>query len=78
MLTINWPKIDKFYIAFVVIMILLTGLIIFSFKTVFSAFITAYDVEVENVDAELRVDEVRLNKALLSIYQKESIPLEVD
>ena len=44
MFTINWAKIDKFYILFVVIMVLLAAMVVYVFQGIFSSFILAYEI----------------------------------
>jgi len=71
------PKIDKFYLIFAVTMILMAMFVIFTFKAIFSAISTSSDVETKVSEAELRVDNNKLNQALDSYEKRRIVPLEV-
>lgn len=51
--------------------------VIFTFKAIFSAISTASDVETNITEAELRVDNNKLNQALDSYEKRRIVPLEV-
>ena len=77
MLTIDWAKIDKFYIALVFVLILMAILVIFTFKSIFSAFNTAYEIDQGSIATELRVDKGRLEEAYDWVFKRGANPLEI-
>ena len=77
MLTINWAKIDKFYILFVVIMVLLAAMVIYSFKGIFSSFITVYEIGRNSSNVHVKVDKEELDSAYDFAFGKDSVKLEL-
>ncbi len=73
----NRVKIDKFYFAFFVIMVVLTGVVIMTFKTIFSSMIVAFNVENYDLNAELKIDKDRLNTTYDIVYNKAPVSLEI-
>lgn len=72
-----WEKIDSFYPLLVVVLLVMAAFVIFTFRSVFSAISTAYEIEVEVPDAELRIDKDKLNQAHEAAFSKEVVPLEI-
>ena len=62
-MTLNWDKIDKFYLSLSIILILMSVLLIFSLRGVFSLFLNAYDLDLNLISPQLRVDKEKLDKA---------------
>ena len=77
MFTINWGKIDKFYILFVVVMVLLAAMVIHAFRGIFSSFITVYEIGQDSTKLHDRVDKEKLDSAYNFVFDKESINLEL-
>jgi hypothetical protein len=77
MLTIDWAKIDKFYIALVFVLILMAILVIFTFKSVFSAFNTAYEIDQGSAVTELKVDREKLEEAYGWVFNRGANPLKI-
>lgn len=73
----NLAKIDKFYIFFLAIMSLLAVMLVFTFKTLFSSFIIAYEVDQTEKAKETRIDKERLDKAYQFAFEKKDINLEL-
>jgi hypothetical protein len=69
-MNINWSKIDKFYLSFVIVLILLSILLIVTFKSIFSAYINAYEVNPEDIATKTRVDNKALDEAYDWIINK--------
>lgn len=65
----NWEKIDKFYIVLTLALVVLSALFVMSVKTVFSTFITYYEVE-RDTESETRIDKGSLEEAYNFIFQK--------
>lgn len=77
MLTINWKKVDKFYLTFILIMIVLSVLVVFTFKNIFSAFIVSNEIDQRDVNADLKIDKTKLDEAYNSVFNKSMTPLEL-
>ena len=77
MLTINWDKIDKFYIVLMVTLTLLSVMVILTFKGLFSAYITAYEIDQKELSGDVRIDKEKLEEAYSWVFTKETLPLEV-
>src|SRR3990170_6563399 len=70
------PKIDKFLFTLGIVMVVLAGITIFTFRQIFAAFITAYEIE-EVDDRELKIDRNRLDEASKAAGEKGVVPLEL-
>jgi hypothetical protein len=70
-------KIDKFYLALILTLILMSGLVIFTFRGVFSAYLTAYELSESDLQSDLNVRTKELDEAYDWALQKQTIPLEV-
>ncbi|OGM09487.1 hypothetical protein A2159_00980 [Candidatus Woesebacteria bacterium RBG_13_34_9] len=77
MLTLNWAKIDKFYLIFFSIALLLAILLIFTFKTILSAYFLAYDIKQEELGYSLKINRDQLNDTYNWVFQKDIIPLKI-
>ncbi|OGM22347.1 hypothetical protein A2863_02065 [Candidatus Woesebacteria bacterium RIFCSPHIGHO2_01_FULL_38_9b] len=74
---IQWEKIDKFYLVLVAILILMAALVIITFKSVFSAYLVAYELKQSDLESSVNVNEEKLDEAHKYGFQKQTIPLEV-
>lgn len=70
MLTTSLEKIDKFYIVLTVVLVFMAVMVIFSFKGVFSAFLTAYDFDQKSVGEEVRLDSDKLDEAYSYVFDR--------
>ena len=77
MFTINWAKIDKFYILFVVVMVLLAAMVVYVFQGIFSSFILAYEIGQDSSKTHVKVDKEKLDGAYNYVFNKESVNLEL-
>jgi hypothetical protein len=77
MLTISWERLDKFYIALIVILALLAILVIVTFRGLFSAYLTAYEINQQDLDAGVRVDKEKLEEAYTFAFTKRTLPLQI-
>jgi hypothetical protein len=75
MSSIDWDKLDKFYIVFLVVLIALSTLIVVAVRGVFSAYITAYEIDQGALDAGLKVDNNGLDEVYTWAFNKGSTPL---
>ena len=77
MSTKAWQKIDLFLPIFAVVVLLLAGLTVVTFRGIFSTFIGIYEVESNQADAQLRIDGVELDKAINAYYDRERVQLQI-
>jgi len=71
MLTIDWAKIDKFYIVLVIVLVFLTMTLIITFRTVFSAFNTAYEIDPATAAAPNTINEDNILESYEWIFGKD-------
>jgi hypothetical protein len=69
-------KIDKFFVVWILALISLGGLMLFTFRTVFTSFVTAYEVENEK-GVQVKIDKESLNGAYEFVFEREEPPLNV-
>jgi hypothetical protein len=70
-------KIDKFYVVLTLTLVFLAAVEIFAFRGVFSAYLTAYEIDQEDLGTEVRVDKETLEEAHSWVVNKEIVTLEV-
>lgn len=70
-------KIDKFYLALILTLIVMSGLVIFSFRGVFAAYLTAYEFSQKDLESDISVDEKSLDEAYTWVFNKQTLPLEI-
>ena len=75
MLKIDWEKIDKFYIAFAAVLIVLAVVVIFTFNGIFSAYNTAYEIDQVSIESDLKVNKDNLEKAHKWAFERSDVPL---
>ena len=72
---INWAKLDKFYLVLTLILICMSALVIMVFRTVFSSYITAYEIDQSALEAGLKINKEGLEEAYNWVFYKASTPL---
>jgi len=77
MLTTDWEKTDKFYIILVAVLVTLSVLLVFSFRGVFSAFLTSYEIDQAAISSGVKIQEERLDEVYSWVFNKERVPLEL-
>ena len=70
-------KTNRFYFVLIVILAVMAVLVIVSFRGIFAAITTSYEVDVEVPKEEIRIDKTRLNKANEDYNNREFIPLKL-
>jgi hypothetical protein len=70
-------KINRFYFIFILLLVLMAGLVIVSFRGIFSAIATSRDIDVDIPKEEIRIDKNNLNKAYEEYQNREFIPLNL-
>ena len=75
MLKIDWEKIDKFYIFFSLVLVVMAVVVIFTFNGIFSAFNKAYEIDQTSVESELRVNKDNLEDAYQWTFERTDVPL---
>lgn len=73
----NLEKVDKFYLVLLVVLVLMALLMIISFKGIFSAFNSAYELDQSSFAKELKIDKEKLNEAYSWVTKKEGILLKI-
>jgi len=54
-----WDKLDKFYLIFFSVLAVLAVLVVFTFRGIFSAFLTAYEIDQpDNTDIKINSDQL--------------------
>jgi hypothetical protein len=61
----------------IIVMLLLATLAIFAFRGIFSSVLTAYEVDVQVSDTELRIDKNLLDNAHKAVFEKEVVKLDI-
>jgi low temperature requirement protein LtrA len=67
----NLKKIDKFYLVFTGIMLILAVIVALSFSAVFNAFVVSYEAEQVSTGEE-KVDADKLNEAYSFVFNVDS------
>ncbi|OGM60128.1 hypothetical protein A2955_04265 [Candidatus Woesebacteria bacterium RIFCSPLOWO2_01_FULL_37_19] len=65
-------SIDKFFVVLIITLIFLSGLVIYAFRGVFSAYLTAYEISQENLDSNLKLNNERFDEAYNWVLKKGS------
>ncbi len=76
MLENSLQKIDKYYLGLSVILVLMAVLLVFSFKGVFSAFLTAISIDPLAIENQRRINETQLNEAYSWAFNRTPVRLE--
>ena len=71
-----WQKIDKFFPVYIVVLVLLAGLVILTFRGIFSSLTLGYEAE-EGRNPAFIIDRGKLDDALKEAFERENILLEV-
>jgi cell division protein FtsL len=73
----SFLKVDKFYAIFALTIIAVGFLVVFTFRTIFSAIRNSYDIESQVTESELRINKDNLDKALNAFDNRNIVPLEI-
>jgi hypothetical protein len=74
---INLPKPDKFYLLFVVVMLVAASFVVYIFKVVFESINKSADIGAQFTEVELKIDKDKLDDALKIVENKKVVELEV-
>lgn len=77
MLTNLFSKIDKFYFIMVLVLVVVAVIVVYAFRGIFTSLATAYDVDSEISDTELRIDKNTLESAYNIVSEREIVKLEI-
>ena len=77
MLTKLLQKVDKFYFIFIITLIAMGALVVFTFRTDFSAMTNSYDIASKVTELDLRIDKDKLDKAIGAFDNRKIVPLEI-
>jgi hypothetical protein len=67
----------RFYIVGVISLVLMGAIVIYSFNTIFGSLSTAFEIETEIPETELRINRDNLDKAFKSVFESQPTQLEV-
>ena len=70
MSAINLTKIDKFVVALVIVLVIMSGLVIYTFRTVFSTALTAFEIDQSGMSDEMAVKTELLDKTYKFVTEK--------
>jgi hypothetical protein len=70
-------KVDKFYFIFIITLIAMGILVVFAFRTDFSAISNSYDITSQVTESDLRIDKDKLDKAIGMFDNRTIVPLEI-
>ncbi len=76
MSAINLEKIDKFYLGLTAILILMSILVIFTFRGVFSMFLKANEIDQNSFGPAVIVNKAKLEEAYNFVYKKNLVHLQ--
>lgn len=76
MLTTSLEKIDKFYLGLTIILILMSVLLVFTFRGVFSMFLNASEFDRNSVGLGVTVKSGRLDEAYNFVFKKDIVHLQ--
>lgn len=72
------PKIDKFYIAFAIVFILLSVVVIFTLRTIFDGLNTANSIDPELLEGNaVRIEQAKVEEAVRNIENRKHVPLDL-
>ena len=77
MLTKLLQKVDKFYFIFIITLIAMGSLVIFTFRIDFSAITNSYDIASQVTELDLKIDKDKLDKAIGVFDNRKIVPLEI-
>ena len=70
MSTINLTKIDKFVVVLVAVLIMMAGLIIYTFRTVFSSAFAAFEINQKSLTTDTTVKTELLDRTFKFVTEK--------
>ena len=77
MLTMNWDKVDKFYLTLIIVLICMSFLLVVSFRGVFTLFISSYEVDTQKTDTTAYVQKEKLDSAYNWVFADKFVKLDV-
>ena len=76
MSTIDLAKIDRFMIILTIVLIIMATIVTFSFRGIFSAYLTAYEIN-QGTSNDLRIEKEKLEEAHRWAFSDDSVPLRI-
>lgn len=71
------PKIDKFAFVILATFFVLAGVVVLTFKTVFSSIIVSYEITDSDFNSELRINYPEMEEAYKFVFEKEKKHLTI-
>ena len=72
----KFETVDKFYVVLTFILVAMSILIIFSFRGVFSMFLTGYELDANMLNSSVRVEKEKISEAYDFVFTKNIIRLQ--
>lgn len=72
---ITFPKPNKFFFAFIAVLIVMSALFVVTLSRVLKTVLTAYEIKPEEVNTEVRIDKEKLDDAYNWVFHKEEVSL---
>ncbi|KKQ26342.1 MAG: hypothetical protein US62_C0007G0014 [Candidatus Woesebacteria bacterium GW2011_GWA1_37_8] len=70
-------KIDKFYLLYISVMVIMAGIAIYTFQSLFKSFIDLNEVVSDASSQDSRVNEQQLDEAYDFVFSKNPVKLEI-
>ena len=70
-------KIDKFYLLYISVMVIMAGIAIYTFQSLFKSFIDLNEVVSDASSQDSRVNEQQLDEAYDFVFSKNPVRLEL-
>jgi hypothetical protein len=70
-----WDKLDKFYIVLAVVLMLMAIMIVVTFRGIFSAYLSAYEISDKDTGVNARIKKEALDEAYVWLTTKKATPL---
>lgn len=70
-------KIDKFYLLYISVMVIMAGIAIYTFQSLFKSFINLNEVVSDASSQDSRVNEQQLDEAYDFVFSKNPVKLEI-
>lgn len=71
----SWAKLDKFYVVLAFILIFMSALVIVTSRSMFSAYLTAYEIDQSALEVGLKINKESLDEAYNWVFYKSATPL---
>jgi len=74
--TVNLEKVDKFYVGLALILVLMSTLLVFTFRGVFAMFLNANEFDQNAISLGITVKKEKLDEAYNFVFKKNIVHLQ--